>query len=237
MSDINRLTQTFVELADTLVDDFDVIDLLGVLSNRCVDTLGVDAAGVLLSDAAGNLRVAAASSERARLLELFELQNDEGPCLDSFRRGEPVVSHDLSEPSSSWPRFAPEALSAGFQAAHALPMRLRKQVIGTLNLFWSRPVSLSADDQRVAQSFADIATIAILQERALREQAQVAEQLQGALDSRIVIEQAKGVLAERDKITMDEAFLRLRQAARSSNRRLSDMARDVVTSRGHLPDA
>jgi GAF domain-containing protein len=234
MRDIRLLARAFVGLADSLVDDFDVIDLLLELTHECVRTLGVDAAGVMLSDNRGHLRVAAASSERARLLELFELQNDEGPCLDCFRDGTPVASSNLGDASAPWPHFAPEAVKAGFQSAHALPMRLRKQVIGALNLFWTKPVELADEDVRVAQAFADIATIAILQERQFREQVRVADQLQAALESRIVIEQAKGVIAERDAIDMEAAFAKLRAAARNHNRRLSDLAREVVTSRGLL---
>jgi GAF domain-containing protein len=231
--DLRQLTQTFVDLADTLVDEFDVIELLHVLAGRCVDLLGVDAAGVMLADTHGQLRVAAASSERARLLELFELQNDEGPCLDAFRTGRQVswVDQPPNEPTP-WPLFAPHLRTEGFSSVHAVPMRLRRQVIGALNLFGQPPVQLPAEDVRVAQAFADIATIAILQERLVKEREVLAAQLQTALDSRVVIEQAKGVLAERLGFDMDTAFSTLRDAARRTNRRLSDVARDVVDSRG-----
>ena len=234
MPDIRLLTRAFVDLADTLVDDFDVIELLMVLSRRCVESLDVDEAGVMLTDVNGHLHVAASSSERARLLELFELQNDEGPCLDCFRSGEPVASSDLGAPDGRWPRFAAEALEAGFRSAHALPMRLRGQVIGALNLFSARSLELPDDDARVAQAFADIATIAILQEWQLREQVRVAGQLQAALDSRVIIEQAKGVIAERHDVDMESAFAMLRTSARNTNRRLSDLARDVVVTRGRI---
>jgi GAF domain-containing protein len=232
VADLRQLTRTFVDLADTLVDEFDVIELLHVLTSRCVELLGVEAAGVMLSDAHGQLRVAAASTERARLLELIELQNDEGPCLDAFRTGRQVSHVDLASGLSPWPSFAPQALSEGFLSVHALPMRLRQQVIGALNLFSQQATQLPAEDVRVAQAFADIATIAILQERLVREREVLATQLQTALDSRVVIEQAKGVLAERLGFDMDTAFSTLRDAARRANRRLSDVARDVVESRG-----
>jgi GAF domain-containing protein len=234
MRDIRLLTRAFVDLADTLVDDFDVIDLLMVLSRKCVEALDVDEAGVMLGDGRGHLHVAAASSERARLLELFELQNDEGPCLDCFRLGAPVASNDLADPGTPWPMFAREAMDVGFHAARALPMRLRGQVIGALNLFSVRPAALPDEDERVAQAFADIATIAILQEWQFREQVRVAEQLQIALESRVVIEQAKGVIAERLGVDVEIAFAKLRKAARDHNRRLSELAREVVVSRGRL---
>ncbi len=233
MADLRQLTRTFVDLADTLVDEFDVIELLHVLTSRCVDLLGVDAAGVMLADSHGRLRLAAASSERARLLELIELQNDEGPCLDAFRTGRQVsyVETDTGGPAP-WPLFASHAKAEGFSSIHALPMKLRQQVIGALNLFGQHPVQLPPEDVRVAQAFADIATIAILQERLVKEREVLASQLQTALDSRVVIEQAKGVLAERLGFDMDTAFSTLRDAARRANRRLSDVARDVVDSRG-----
>jgi GAF domain-containing protein len=232
MPDLRQLTQTFVDLADTLVDEFDVIELLHVLTGRCVELLGVDAAGVMLASKGGQLRLAAASSEQARLLELFELQNDDGPCLDSFRTGRQVSYVDDSRTPSPWPLFASRVKAEGFLSVQAMPLRLRRQVIGALNLFGRRPLQLPAENIRVAQAFADIATIAILQERLVKEHEVLSAQLQTALDSRAVIEQAKGVLAERLGFDMDTAFTTLRDAARRSNRRLSDVARDVIDTRG-----
>jgi GAF domain-containing protein len=215
-----------------LVNEFDVIELLHVLTSRCVDLLGVDAAGVMLSDAHGQLRLAAASSERARLLELIELQNDEGPCLDSYRTGRQVSFVDAGNRPAPWPIFASHAKAEGFASIHALPMCLRRQVIGALNLFGQEPTQLPAENVRVAQAFADIATIAILQERLVKERDVLAAQLQTALDSRVIIEQAKGVLAERLGFDMDTAFTTLRDTARRANRRLSEVARTVVENRG-----
>jgi GAF domain-containing protein len=232
VADLRQLTRTFVDLADTLVDEFDVIELLHVLTSRCVDLLGVDAAGVMLADSHGRLRLAASSSEAARLLELIELQNDEGPCLDAFRTGRQVSYVDDGPTPAPWPLFASHARAGGFLSVHAVPLRLRRQIIGALNLFGQSPVQLPPEDVRVAQAFADIATIAILQERLVKEREVLAAQLQTALDSRVVIEQAKGVLAERLGFDMDTAFSTLRDAARRANRRLSDVARDVVDSRG-----
>jgi hypothetical protein len=222
-----RLSETFVELADSLVDDFDVIDFLHVLAIRCTQLLDVSAAGVLLADASGQLRVMAASSEQVRLLELFQLQNDQGPCLDCFRSGRPVNVAELSAVESRWPRFAAQARQHGFGAVQALPMRLRQNVIGALNLF-SHPPGLDHADTQIAQALADVATIGLLQHRAHRQSDTVVLQLQTALNSRVLIEQAKGILAERLGIDMDAAFTTLRGHARSHGRHLSDLAQAVI---------
>ncbi|MFY9934113.1 MAG: GAF and ANTAR domain-containing protein [Streptosporangiaceae bacterium] len=222
------LTETFVELTDTMVAGFDVIDFLHVLTDRSVRLLDVSAAGLLLADPRGELRVVAASSEAARLLELFQLQNDQGPCLDCFRTGQPVEAADLSMAAQRWPRFAPAARQAGFSAVQALPMRLREQVIGALNLFSVDAGALPPGDIRIGQALADVATISLLQERSMRHSDALNEQLQTALNSRVIIEQAKGKLAERLGVDMDEAFNLLRDRARTGNRRLSDLARAFI---------
>jgi ANTAR domain/GAF domain len=228
MSREQRLAETFVELADTLVDDFDVIDFLHVLAGRCVELLDVAAAGIMLADQDGSLRPVAASDERSRLLELFEVQNDEGPCRDCYQLGTAVINVDLDGARERWPQFTARAIAAGFRSANALPMRLRKQVIGSLNLFHTDPGGLGGDEFRLAQALADAATIGVLQQRSIRRGEVVTGQLQAALTSRIAIEQAKGVLAERLQIGTDDAFGVLRAAARSRNRLLSDLARDVA---------
>jgi len=232
--DTERLATTFVDLADSLVDDYDVIDLLHLLTERCVELLQVDAAGIVLGNQRGRLQLAASSNEQIRLLELFELQTDEGPCHDCYVEGRPVRGDRLSSGSQRWPRFAAKAGSAGYETVHALPLRWRNATIGALNLFWTRPADVLDDDLRVAQALADVSTIAILQERVTRDRETLATQLQAALNSRIIIEQAKGVLAERDNLEMRAAFERLRHAARSSNRRLADIASDVVAGRDDL---
>lgn len=191
-----QLLQAFVEMADTLVDDYDVADLLHLLVNNCVRLLGSAAAGLMLSDQRGSLQVLASSTERTRLLELFQLQVDEGPCLEAFHSGEMVAAEDLSAESSRWPRFAPEALNQGFRSVHAVPLRLRKQTIGALNLFGTATGTLSDRDLQVARALADAATIGILQERAIRRAEVLTEQLQTALNNRVTIEQAKGILAQ-----------------------------------------
>jgi GAF domain-containing protein len=222
------LARTMVEFADTLVADFDVVDLLTTLSDRCVAVLDTAAAGIMLAPPRGDLRVMTSSSETMRIVELFELQSQEGPCLDCFRTGAPVVNHDLSVEDGRWPRFAAVARQAGFRAADAIPMRLRGYVVGALNLFRTEVGSLTADDVAIAQALADLATIAILQHRASIEASVLNEQLTRALESRIVIEQAKGVIAEREGLAVDEAFARLRSYARNHNVRLASLAQDVV---------
>ncbi|GGO44461.1 transcriptional regulator [Streptomyces daqingensis] len=222
-----RLTDVFVEMADTLVDDFDVIDFLHNLTGRCVELLGVTAAGLMLTDERGSLQVIAASTEKTRLLELFQLQTDQGPCLDCFSSGEPVSVADLPS-ASKWPHFSAAAEEVGFAAVHALPMRLRTEVIGALNLFHTEPGTLDEDKQRIGQALADVATIGLLQQRAIQHRDSLTEQLQTALNSRILIEQAKGTLSERLGLEVDEAFVVLRTQARSRNQRLSDYAKAVL---------
>ena len=220
-------------MADTMVSDFDVVELLGRLARHCTALLDASAAGLLLADQRGSLRVVAASAERARLLELIQLQNDEGPCLDCYRSGRAVSVENLATEHDRWPVFAREAVDAGFRSVHALPMRLREQCIGTLNLFRATAGPLNEADVRVGQALADVATIGILQERAVRRSEVLAEQLQTALNSRIVIEQAKGMLAEHAASSVQDAFAVLRRFARDTNQRLSDVALDLVT--GRLP--
>lgn len=220
--------RTFVELADTLVDSYDVIDFLQLLAERCVELLGVDEAGIVLDDRRGNLRVLASSSERMRLLELFELQAEDGPCLDCFRSGEGVREDDLEAGRGRWPHFAPSALEAGFRSVYALPMRLRDDRIGALNLFANSRSALPEADEVLGQALADVATIGILQERFLHERDALTEQLQTALSTRVVLEQAKGMLAEQAKIDVDQAFILLRGYARNHNMRLGEAARAVM---------
>jgi transcriptional regulator with GAF, ATPase, and Fis domain len=226
-----RLVDTFVELADTLIDDFDVIDFLHLLVDRCVELLDVDAAGLLLADQRGHLQLIASSNEHVRVLELFQLQNDEGPCLEAYATGVRVSTADLHVNGNQWARFASAATNAGFSAVDALPMRLRSQVIGALNLFRAEPGELSVTALRNAQALVDVATIGLLQERAIRHQEIVTEQLQTALNSRVVIEQAKGLVAERLGVNMEVAFAALRGYARTQNRKLGDVARMVIA--GH----
>lgn len=216
-----------MELADNLVEDFDVVELLTLLADRCVDIVDVAAAGIMLAAGGQGLRVIASSSEAMRLLELFETQADEGPCVDAYRSGEPMVNVSLSELDGRWPRFTPKALDAGFRSVHALPMRLRGQTIGALNLFMTDVGPMRQGDVVAAQALADVATIAILQHRAAADAQLLTDQLTGALNTRIVIEQAKGVVAERAELDMEQAFARLRRHARNHHLLLSDVAQAV----------
>lgn len=222
------LADTFVLLADTLVDDYDVVDLLDRLVTACVSLFGVTAVGILLDDQRGSLSVIASSSEESRLLEVFQLQADQGPCLDCVRSGKVVSSDDLGADADRWPLFVPAAVEAGYRSVTAVPLRLRAQRIGGLNMFGNRPAAVSPDDQRLAQALADVATIGILQRRSSHRTNVVAEQLQHALNSRVVIEQAKGVLAERHGLDMDAAFAALRSHSRNNNLKLTEVALAVV---------
>jgi len=225
-----QVIDTFLALTDTLVHDFDALDTLTMLTERCVDLLDVHAAGVILADGQGGLSVAATSSERARLLEVFAVAIDAGPCLDCLQTGAPVYSEDLRSPGARerWPRYAQGAEDAGFRATHALPMRLRDEVIGVLTLLHTDRHTLSDADARLGQALADAATIGLLHERAVRRAETVQEQLQSALNSRVVIEQAKGVVAGTADIDPEDAFARLRHHARGRGIRLTDLARGVV---------
>lgn len=226
---------TFVELADTLVDEFDVIDFLDNLTKRAVELLDVTACGVMLIDHNETMSVVAASTEQARLLELFELQNVEGPCLDCYRTGTATGSADLSRAGDRWPQFAPAARAAGFASVEAVPMRLREDVIGAMNLFSNHPRELDPDTIELGRALADVATIGILHERAVRRREVLSEQLQGALDSRILIEQAKGVLAERHQSSVSDSFQAMHAYARHHNRKLLGVARAVVDGELIIP--
>lgn len=230
MSDRERsVTEAFVALADSMVDDYDAIDLLDRLIGYCLELLPADAGGIVLGDARQELRVVAASSDAAELMELLQLQNDEGPCLDCFQSAEPVSIADLDEATDRWPRFVAAVAERGqFRAVHALPLRLRGRAIGALNLFDCEPGSLPEPDLVLAQALADVATITILQERAVRRVEVVNEQLQTALNNRVIVEQAKGVLSEQLGDSMEVAFDRLRSYARSQRQRLVDVASQVV---------
>jgi GAF domain-containing protein len=229
----SRLLQAFVEVADTLVDDYDIADVLHQLVDHCVDLLDATAAGLLLSDQRGGMELMAASTENTRLLELFQLQVDEGPCLDCFRTGEMVLVADITVAADRWPHFAPRAVEQGFRSVHAVPLRLRRQVIGALNLFNTEPGPMDPQDLRIARALADTATIGILQERAIRHGEVLTEQLQTALNSRIMIEQAKGILAYAGKIDMDLAFSCLRRYSRNTGTRLGEVTHRLVN--GSLP--
>lgn len=223
-----RLAQVFVELADTLVDEFDALDFLSTLADRSVELLGADAAGVIVRDDHGSLHVVASTSDKAELLELFELQNDEGPCLDCLHSGRPVVNVGLEGARARWPRFSAAATVVGYQSTHALPLRHRDSVVGAMNLFCTTATPLSADDVTLGQALADVATIGLLQERTVRESGLLADQLQTALTSRIMIEQAKGVLLASGGIAVDDAFELMRGYSRRNNVPVKTVALQVI---------
>jgi GAF domain-containing protein len=232
MAEQELLTRTLVELADTLVDDFDVVDLLTLLTDRCCEAFDISDAGIMLAaPVGGELRLMASSSAAMRDMELYELQASDGPCLDCYRSGEPVVNHAVAAAAGRWPAFAPAALAAGFRTVSAIPMRLRGRIIGALNLFRTEEAEMSDADLSGARAFADVATIAILSHQAATDARVVNEQLNRALNSRVIIEQAKGKLAERAALDVDQAFVWLRGHARRHNLRLVDLAQDFIEGR------
>ncbi len=223
-----QVWRAFVQLADTLTADFDVIDFLHTLADHCVDLLGVSACGILLADHTGRLNLVAASAEQARLVEMSQAQAAEGPCLEAYRTRIPVSCPDLAAARERWPEFAEAALSAGFAAVHALPMRLHAEAIGAISLYSTRPMEINGQVAELGQALADVATIGILHERTLRRREVVTEQLQKALDSRITIEQAKGMIAERFQVTVGEAFTLIRSYAHAHDLKLADTARAIT---------
>ncbi len=224
----SEVVRVLVEMADTLVDDYDVVELLTGLATRSVSMLGASAAGVMLASPTGNLGLVASSSEAMRLLELFELQAREGPCLDAYLTGE-LVRHEVLEAGAGrWPVFSGAAIAAGFRSAFAIPLRLREVTLGALNLLSTDSVPMDEADLIVARAFADLAALSIVHHRASAEAQRVNEQLSVALNSRVVIEQAKGVLSERAGVDLAEAFARMRAYARNGNFRLTDIAHAAV---------
>lgn len=223
-----RLVEVFVELADTLVTEFDSIDFLHTLTDRCVEVLDADAAGLMLADHGKHLQLVAASTEEIRTIELFELQHDEGPCIDAYRQGEPVTNVDPATAQQRWPTFGAAVRAGNYTTVHAIPMRLRDQVLGAINLFLVRPGDLSDVDLQLARGLADIATIGLLHERATQHQHTLSEQLQGALNSRVVLEQAKGILVERHGVSLGQAFTAMRTHARRNNEPLTQIATHII---------
>lgn len=228
MISVTDLADFFVEVADIWVDEFDVVDFLDNLTGRAATVSGAAAVGLVLSDERGRVRFMAASNESGKMLELLQIQNHEGPCLECLTTGLPVVNADLGHAKDHWPIFAPRAIEAGFQSVHAFPMRLRAQTIGAVNLFGAEDTRFEPDEIRVVQALADVATIAIVHERNLTQAELATEQLQGALNSRVLVEQAKGALATAQGISPAQAFDLMRSRARSCQRRLVDIAQEEL---------
>lgn len=226
----SELAQTFVSLADTLVAEYDIVDVLQTLTEQTSHILEAADAGILLPGPSGDLTVVASTSERSHLVSLLQTRADEGPCVEAYETGDVVSVDDIAATSARWPTFAANAAGLGYRSMYAIPMRFQDETIGSLNLFRDRVGPLPAGDRAVGKALTDIATVSLVQERALREANIARDQLQRALESRVVIEQAKGVIAHREQVDMDEAFSRLRTRARSSGRRLSVVAQEVVDS-------
>ena len=231
-----RFAGVIAEVADTLVDNFDLIDFLHMVTGHAADLVDAAAVGLMLADVRGDLHFVAASQEAAEMLELFQVQNREGPCLDAFTSGVPVISTDLARAVDRWPQFAPRAVAAGFGMVHAMPMRLRDDVIGALNVFAVNQRELDAAEVAIVQALADVATIGLLQERAIQRSALLAEQLQKALTSRVIIEQAKGAIAQIHGISVDQAFLMLRSYARSHHHNLTELASACLNEPERFPE-
>ena len=227
---VAELAQAFVELAGALADGYDVVELLDRLIRHCVHLLKVDAAGLVLADASGTLKVMAVTDEQVRFLEVLQLHADSGPCLDCYRSGQPVDVDDLTLDGDRWPALADTIRQGGYHGVHAVPLRFREQTVGAMNLFSSKPGGLGTTDRKIALALAEVATVAILGQRTIHRSGQVAEQLQAALNSRVIIEQAKGMLAQQGRFDMASAFAVLRQHARRNNQRVTDAARAVVDS-------
>lgn len=224
-----QISAAFVSIANSLAEGYDAVDLFDGLTQGCVHVLDIASAGLLLADERGVLHLVAASSEAIRDLELFQLQREEGPCLECFRAGTPVLVEDLSAHATRWPVFVPAATAAGFASVHAVPMRLRQNVLGTLGLFHTQVGAMSTVDLELAQALAHVASVALVAERALSDSTAINDQLQTALRSRVALEQAKGVLAERGQLDMTESFAVLRRYARDHSSKLSDVAQCVVS--------
>jgi GAF domain-containing protein len=233
----DRLARVFVEVADTLVDEFDLIEFFQTLATHTAGLLDASPVGLLIADQRGRLEFMAASDENVKLLELFQVQEQEGPCLDAYRTGAPVVNADLRDAAARWPAFAPHAAAAGYRSVHAFPLRLRSEKIGALNVF-STKVGGRLDDHdiRIVQALADVASIGLLQQRAITRAELITEQLQGALNSRIIVEQAKGAVAQARGVSVDEAFDLIRRYSRSHSRRLSDVAQIIITDLSGIPE-
>jgi transcriptional regulator with GAF, ATPase, and Fis domain len=223
-----KLLATFVKLADTLVADYDVVDLLQNLVDICENLLDTAAAGILLAAANGELEVIVSTSEASWLVETMQLAAEAGPCIESFQTGRVVSLPDIAQAPEAWALFRDSALKQGFASVHAIPLRLRETTIGTLNLLRETAGELETSDAMAAQAFADVATIGILHERSLRETSVLADQLQTALNRRTIIEQAKGVVAHTNGVPMDEAFGLIRNYARSHQLPISQVAARLV---------
>ncbi|MEV8509314.1 GAF and ANTAR domain-containing protein [Actinoplanes sp. NPDC051475] len=231
----HRLATMFVEVADTHSPEFDVVEFLQMLADHLAELVPDATAGTLLAGPQGRLHYMAASDETTKLLELLQLEKQDGPCVDAFHQREPVINTDLQSAAERWPQFAPHASAAGFRSVHAFPLRLREHAIGALGVFGTTAGAFDDTDLHIVQCLADVATSSLLYRRSIKHAEGHAQQLQTALDSRVLIEQAKGAIAQAHNISVDQAFTLLRAYARRTNQRLKDVARQAVTDPNALP--
>ncbi|PPF27417.1 transcriptional regulator [Rathayibacter tritici] len=224
----HSVIKTFVALSDTLVDDYDVVDFTQTLVESSATLFDAVSAGLVLADPAGSLEVLASTDEDARLIELLQLDRGSGPCIQCFETGQPVIVEDVRAVGAEWAEFRERAIEIDVLAAHCVPMRSGGTTIGSLSLFQSRPGRLDRDDIAVVQAFADVATIGILHQRALQQSTVTQEQLQRALDSRVLIEQAKGILAYAHRTTVEQAFEVLRVRSRATSTPITTLAQEII---------
>ncbi|MHA7263785.1 GAF and ANTAR domain-containing protein [Arthrobacter sp. TMN-37] len=229
-----QVSAAFLRLTETLITQFDILELLHILVEESVRLLDAAQAGLLLADPYGELQLLASTSEESQLVEVLQLQAGEGPCIDSYKTGSVVTIDDITTLSGRWPAFRQAALDEGFLSVHAIPLRIHDRTIGVMGLFGVDRGALNQEDAAIGQALADVATISLIQERTARESQIVNDQLQRALNSRITIEQAKGVISHTASVDMSEAFARLRTFARSHNQSLHDTAAQVLNRTLHL---
>lgn len=230
------LAETLVELADTSASEFVDTEYLRTLASRLRILLAPAEIGLIIGAERGRPRLAAATSDRTRDLVTFELQHDDGPCVRAYRNGETVLNQDVSGAEQPWPRFAEKARAVGVRFASALPMRRHADIVGAVGILDARGSTVSAQDIALARTLAEAATIGLRQQRALEVSTQRSTQLQHALDSRIVIEQAKGMVAARLGLSLGEAFGLLRDHSRQHNERLAEVAAKVIRQELFMPE-
>ncbi|MDT0235263.1 GAF and ANTAR domain-containing protein [Curtobacterium sp. BRB10] len=231
----HRLVDAFVTLTDTLVADYDVVELLQSLVDNATALFDASAAGILLANQRQELEVVASTSERSNLIGLMQLEAGEGPCVEAFTTGTAVSVSDADEMRQRWPRFAAASEEAGYASVHSIPLRLRDTTLGSMNLFRETAGALNDEDAIAARALTDVATISILQQRSVEHATLAQEQLQRALNSRVVIEQAKGFISHTHQVDMHTAFQLLRRYARSHQMPLAELARAVATGETVLP--
>lgn len=231
----HQLVDAFVSLTDSLVSDYDVVELLQTLVDNAAELFDAQAAGILLVNPQQELEVVASTSERSSFIGLMQLRAGEGPCVEAFATGETVSVEDPEEMQRRWPLFAATSAQQGYASVHSIPLRLRDSTLGSMNLFRETTGALNTTDAVAARALTDVATISILQQRTTEHAVLVQQQLQHALDSRIAIEQAKGFLAHTHQIDPDAAFDMLRSYARSQQARIAETARHVVDRRVTIP--